>query len=58
MGKWFALLLAGEKDVSEKEEAEILENIFRAYTKWLRRMSEKLHVNKETLEKIFKEEMK
>ena len=58
LGKWFALLLAGEKDVSEKEEAEILENIFRAYTKWLRRMSEKLHVNKETLEKIFKEEMK
>jgi hypothetical protein len=58
LGKWFALLLAREKDLSEKEEAEILQNIFRAYIKWLRRMSEKLHVNKETLEETFKEEMK
>jgi hypothetical protein len=58
VGKWFVLLLAEEKDLSEKEKAEILQNIFRAYVKWVKDLSEKLHVNKETLDKIFKEEMK
>jgi len=58
LGKWFALLLAEEKDLSEKEKAEILQNLFRTYIKWARDLSEKLHVNKKTLEKIFTEEMK
>ena len=58
IGKWFALLLAEEKDLSRKEKVEILQNIFRAYIKWVKDLSEKLHVNKETLEKIFLEEMK
>lgn len=58
IGKWFALLLAEEKDLSEKEKAEILQNIFRSYIKWVKNLSVKLHVNKETLEKIFMEEMK
>ena len=57
LGKWFALLLAEEKDLSEKEKAEILQNLFRTYIKWVRDLSEKLHVNKKTLEKIFTEEM-
>ena len=57
IGKWFALLLAEEKDLSEKEKAEILQNIFRTYIKWVKELSEKLHVNKKTLEEIFKEEM-
>ena len=57
-GKWFALLLAEEKDLSEKEKAEILQNLFRTYIKWVRDLSEKLHVNKKTLEKIFTEEMR
>lgn len=57
-GKWFALLLAEEKDLSEKEKAEILQNIFRKYIQWVKNLSENLRVNKETLEKIFKEEMK
>ena len=57
-GKWFALLLAKEKDLSEKEKAEILQNLFRRYIKWVKDLSEKLHVNKKTLEKIFTEEMK
>ena len=57
-GKWFALLLAEEKELSEKEKAEIFQNLFRAYIKWSKELSEKLHVNWKTLEKIFTEEMK
>jgi DNA-binding MarR family transcriptional regulator len=58
VGRWFALLIAEEKDLSEKEKAEILQNIFRTYMKWVKDLSEKLKVNKRTLEEIFKEEMK
>jgi len=58
VGKWFALLLAEEKDLSEREKAQILQNIFREYIKWVRSLSENLHVDKTTLEEIFKEEMK
>lgn len=58
IGKWFVLLLAEEKELSKKEKAEILKDIFRAYLKWVKDLSEKLHVDKEMLEKIFMEEMK
>ncbi|MGC9345677.1 MAG: hypothetical protein ACP5ER_02645 [Candidatus Bathyarchaeales archaeon] len=57
-GKWFALLLAEEKDLSRREKAEILQNVFKAYIKWVKDLSKKLHVHKKTLEKIFMEEMK
>lgn len=57
-GKWFALLLAEEKEISDKEKAEILQNIFRSYIKWVKYLSERLHVEKEILESIFKEEIK
>jgi len=58
LGKWFALLLAEERDLSGGEKAEILQNIFRSYIKWVKNLSKNLHINKEELEKIFKEEMK
>lgn len=58
IGKWFALLLAEEKDLSQKEKAEILQNLFRTYTKWVKDLSEKLNVSKELLEKVFREEMR
>ena len=58
VGKWFALLLAEEKDLSEEEKGEILQNIFRVYIKWVKTLSQKLHINKKLLEKIFMEEMK
>lgn len=58
VGKWFALLLAEEKDLSEEEKGEILQNIFRVYIKWVKTLSQKLHINKKLLEKIFIEEMK
>ena len=57
-GKWFALLLAEAKDLSDKEKGEILENLFRAYVGWVKDLSERLHLGKSTLEKAFREEMK
>jgi hypothetical protein len=57
-GRWFALLLAEEKELSEAEKAEILQNLFRAYVRWVKNLSEKLHVDKGILRKSFMEEMK
>ncbi|MGD8544814.1 MAG: hypothetical protein PVH12_01455 [Candidatus Bathyarchaeota archaeon] len=57
IGKWFALLLAEEKDLSESEKGKILQNIFRLYIKWVKDLSEELQVSKEKLEEIFLEEM-
>lgn len=56
-GRWFALLLAEEKDLSDSEKAEILQSLFKTYVKWVRALSEKLNMNKELLEKVFREEM-
>lgn len=58
VGKWFALLIAEEKDLSDKEKAVILQSIFRRYVKWVRDLSQSLGVDGETLRKIFVEEMK
>ena len=58
VGKWFALLIAEEKDLSDKEKAVILQSIFRRYVKWVRDLSQSLGVNGETLRRIFTEEMK
>lgn len=57
-GRWFALLLAEEKDLSEREKAEILQDLFRAYVRWVKGLSEKLHLDKANLERVFREEMK
>jgi hypothetical protein len=56
-GRWFALLLAEEKDLSEKEKGNILENLFRAYVRWVRSLSEHLHMERKTLMQVFTEEM-
>jgi DNA-binding PadR family transcriptional regulator len=57
-GRWFALLLAEEKDLSTKETAEILQNLFRAYIRWVKNLSKKLQISNKELEKIFVDEMK
>jgi predicted transcriptional regulator len=57
-GKWFALLLAEEKELSEKEKVEILQSLFRTYVKMVKNLSEELGINKQTLTEIFKQEMK
>jgi hypothetical protein len=56
-GKWFALLLAEEKELSVQEKAEILQNLFRVYVRWVKNLSEELHVEQGILEKVFLEEM-
>ncbi len=58
LGKWFALLLAEESELPEDEKAEILQNLFRVYVKMVKNLSEKVHVSRQMLETIFKEEMK
>lgn len=57
-GKWFALLLAEEKDLSETEKAEILQSLFRAYVRWVRNLSKQLRIDRKTLEGIFMTEMR
>ena len=58
VGKWFALLLADEKDLSQKEKAEILQSLFRAYIKWVKDLSAKLNVDQSILREVFKDELK
>lgn len=57
-GRWFALLLAEERDLSEKEKAEILLSLFRTYVKWVKDLSETLHLDKRVLKRVFMEEVK
>ncbi len=57
-GRWFALLLAEEEDLSQKEKIEILEDLFRTYVRWVKHLAEKMQMNKKSLESIFREEMK
>ena len=58
LGRWFALLLAEEKELSEQEKAEILQSLFRTYVKQVKKLAEEIGINKKMLEEIFKEEMK
>ncbi|MEM2106014.1 MAG: hypothetical protein QXV21_06095 [Candidatus Bathyarchaeia archaeon] len=58
VGRWFALLIAEERDLSQKEKADILQTIFRTYVKWVKDLSEKLNVDKNVLTRIFVEEMR
>ncbi len=56
-GKWLALLLVEEKTLSDEEKSEILKSAFRNYLRWIKALTEKLHVEKSVLERIFKEEI-
>jgi len=57
LGRWFALLLAEESQLTENEKVEILESLFRTYVKLVKDLADELNINKKMLEKIFKEEM-
>jgi len=56
-GKWFALLLAEERELSDTEKSEIFQSLFRAYLRWAKDLSQKLNISKKTLESVFAEEM-
>lgn len=58
LGKWFALLMAEEKELTETEKAEILQSLFRTYVKQVKRLAEQVGINKKMLEETFREEMK
>ena len=57
LGRWFALLLAEEKELTEKEKSEILQSLFRTYVKLVKDLAGELSIDKNRLEEIFKEEM-
>jgi hypothetical protein len=56
-GRWFALLIARESDLSDGEKAAILQSLFRSYIRWVKDLSQRLHVDKRVLESAFAEEM-
>lgn len=58
LGRWFALLLAEEEELTEKEKSNILQSLFRTYVKLVKDLVEELGVKKKILEEIFNEEMK
>lgn len=58
LGRWFALLLAEESQLTENEKIEILESLFRTYVNLVKNLADELKINKTMLEKIFKEEMR
>ena len=57
LGRWFALLLAEEKELNEQEKSEILQSLFKTYIKLVKDLAEELNINKKVLEEIFKKEM-
>lgn len=57
LGKWFALLLAEEKEITEEEKAEILQSLFRTYVKLVKNLAEELKIEKKKLKEIYQEEM-
>lgn len=57
LGKWFALLLAEEKELRDEEKAEILEKIFRSYVRWIKVIAGTLNVGMNKLKEIFEEEL-
>lgn len=57
LGRWFALLLAEEKELTEKEKSEILQSLFRTYVKLVKDLADELNINKKSLKEIFQEEM-
>lgn len=58
LGRWFALLLAEEQELTGDEKTEILQSLFRTYVKQVKRLAEELGINKKMLEETFREEMK
>jgi len=57
LGRWFALLLAEEKELTEQEKSEILQSLFRTYVKLVKDLANELEIDKKNLKEIFQEEM-
>ena len=57
LGKWFALLLAEEKELTEQEKSEILQSLFRTYMNQIKDLAEELNISKKDLQEIFHQEI-
>jgi len=58
LGRWFALLIAEETELSAEEKTEILQSLFRTYVKQVKRLSEEIGISDKVLVETFKDEMK
>lgn len=58
LGRWFALLLAEETELTQDEKTEILQSLFRTYVKQVKHLAEEIGINEKKLEETFREEMK
>ena len=47
-GKWFALLLAEEKELTGQEKTEILQSLFRTYVKMVKGLAEEIGIDKKS----------
>lgn len=57
LGKWFALLLIDEENLSREDKITIACTAFRTYMKWINELSDKIGIKKSDLQKIFEEEI-
>ncbi|MEM1607347.1 MAG: ArsR family transcriptional regulator [Candidatus Bathyarchaeia archaeon] len=57
LGRWFALLLVEEENLSTKDKVEIACSVFRSYVKWIKELADKLGIDRGRLLEIFREEM-
>ena len=46
-----------EKELTEQEQSEILQSLFRTYMNQVKDLAEELNINKTTLQKIFQQEI-
>jgi DNA-binding PadR family transcriptional regulator len=57
LGRWFALLLAEESELTEHQKSEILQSLFRTYMKLVKDLAEELNIKKTKLKEIFQQEI-
>jgi hypothetical protein len=58
LGKWFALLITPEQSLSQDDKVKLIRSIFRTYIRWMKSFSNKLGVEKNVIQKIFRKEMR
>ena len=58
LGRWFALLLIDEKSLSKEEKSEVVLSISKSYIRWIKRLYEKLGLDKDILKELIAENMK
>lgn len=57
LGRWFAILLIEEKDLSREEKVRIITNAFSSYLRWIKKLADNLEIRKDDLIRTFTKEM-